>query len=316
MNEEWARISPNHALLVTAACAPTQPARLAWERWSRATDLEDADAVAQQLLIEIACRADVLLSSDLLQGRVRGLYRHAWTANTLMLQQMRPTVDALANAGVGFGCLDRAGLAPYSQSKVVVTTGGPLDVVIRKAAAATASHVLSEAGHRKVEPANPARGQAGTRLRVWTRALPVRDVAAEDAVWSRAAPPGDDHLGYRLRPADLVLRALVRAARGHAYALAPIWAVHMVSALQVTPDTTAMAVADQAAACGVVSEALRGITVLSELVDAESIRPAAEALRCAVSARTGPTRAGRLARRLRRRGTAAHQHDATIWQLP
>jgi len=189
---------PDQVLLLRAALLDDEPARAAWREWRSAVDLDAVDAASFRVLP---------LAWHNLQGsgvddpgleRCRGIYRHTWSKNQLVLHRTAPALEALRAAGIPLLVLKGAALAHLVYPTPGTRPMNDVDVLVPACRAAEARAILEGAGWRptlelpaSAVPFLHALGYsdgAGAEIDLHWRALWEARPGAEDPFWAHARP--------------------------------------------------------------------------------------------------------------------------------
>ncbi len=212
-------------LLLRAALLEGEPGRTAWERWRAVTDIERLDTGSQRLLPQLFRNVQTDAAGDPLLERLKGVYRHAWSANGLLLRDARHLLEALARAGIPTVVLDGIALVTLYYRDPGARAIDSITVMIAPEDIPMAVRVLVEEGWGSAEVAPLTRpGRYTSQARLLGARRPVDllwDPFPEgchpdirEAFWKNAEPA--EIAGIRshvLAPADELLRVCVRAAR-------------------------------------------------------------------------------------------------------
>lgn len=94
----WSR--PDQMLLLRAALLDGEAALEAWRRWREGADLDGVDPGSFRLLPVLWHDLSRLGVDDPILERCRGIFRHAWSKNHLLLHRVRPVLAALEDSGI------------------------------------------------------------------------------------------------------------------------------------------------------------------------------------------------------------------------
>jgi hypothetical protein len=135
------------ALLLQAAIAPDEDVIPAFLAWQKLVDLDDhIDGGSFRLLPMVYDRLRRLGSTDPLMGRLKGVYRKAWSEMQTLLHATAPALAALHDAGVPTMLIKGAPLALSIYPSVAARPMMDLDIVVRKPDVAKAKQVLHTCG--------------------------------------------------------------------------------------------------------------------------------------------------------------------------
>lgn len=106
------RLSPTseQRLLLRAALLEGDAGREAWTQWRTHADLDRLDAGSRRLLPQLYRNLPPEAAGDPLVEKLKGVYRHAWSANGVALQAAGRALGALAQAGVRTAVVDGTAL--------------------------------------------------------------------------------------------------------------------------------------------------------------------------------------------------------------
>src|SRR5688572_8020735 len=107
------RIAPPQRLLLRSVLCEADAAGEAFAEWRRRVDLDLIDPESNRLLPLLARRLDDIAPTDPVRDRVRGIYRHAWVRNQLILRDAASLARALGDGGVPVLVLKGAALLRY-----------------------------------------------------------------------------------------------------------------------------------------------------------------------------------------------------------
>lgn len=207
-------ITDQHRLLLVAALAESDDARVAWARWRERVVFDDIDATSARLLALLARRPDVIDADDPVHGRVLGIYRRAWVGNERSMAAASVACDALASAGVDVLHVEACTLASMLDDHGT----RPLydvDVCVRRRSMRTALGVLASLGWTAEHRTLRARRQRwphrlerdGARLRVLDDApWPGADLG----VWDRSRSGSVPGIRFLSAP-DAAVHAAIRS---------------------------------------------------------------------------------------------------------
>lgn len=122
--------TPTQRLLLTASLATGQEARRAWDEARPTLDLDHLEPGTFALTPLLYRRLEAWRADDPTFAKLKGLYRHAWARNQLLLDQLKSIVEAFRQADVellvGGGCLlvaavyPETGLRPLDRLDLIV----------------------------------------------------------------------------------------------------------------------------------------------------------------------------------------------------
>jgi len=188
--------SPAQRLVLHAALDDHEAGWRAWSAWSRAIDFDDVDHGSQRLLPLVYRNLGTESFDPQVGGRLKGLYRRAWTRNQMLFRSTGAVIGMLRDKGIESLVLKGASLAVRTYEDAGVRPMEDVDVLVPFERAADAARAFEEAGWRAAKP-NPLEwmrvhhslnflGPEGgsVDLHWYTLWQP----AAEDPVWSAAVP--------------------------------------------------------------------------------------------------------------------------------
>jgi hypothetical protein len=157
--------TPTQQLLLTASLAADEEARRAWDAARPTLDLDHLEPGTFALTPLLYRRLEAWRADDPSLAKLKGLYRHAWARNQLLLGQLKPIVEALRQSDVellvgGGGMLVAAfypetGLRPLDR----------LDLVVHAEDAERSAAALRSLGWNAAETEDVAR--LGRRPAAW-----------------------------------------------------------------------------------------------------------------------------------------------------
>ncbi|HEX6754067.1 MAG TPA: nucleotidyltransferase family protein [Solirubrobacterales bacterium] len=212
------RPTPEQLLVLHAALDEPQAAVTAWESWRAAVEFDDVDGGSMRLL-PLAYRN---LGPDAFDaevaGRLKGLYRRAWSQNQLLFKRAAEAIGALEAAGIETLVTKGASLALLSYGDVGARPMDDADVLVPIARTREAIEILAAAGWRadhddplawtQVHHSLGFVGPGGGNVDLHWFALwqPARD----DELWKAAVPMKLAGVATRAPcPADQLLLACV-----------------------------------------------------------------------------------------------------------
>jgi hypothetical protein len=229
---EHALPDPAQTLLLRAAVAEADAARAAWEQWYPTTDIDALDWDAHRMfpLLYRNLEAVGIDCPDL--PRLKGVYRHYWYANQLLLRDARVALQALRDNEIETLALKGLALTAMHYRDGGTRPMNDVDVLVHPRDAPSAVRVLRELGyvHRgplplevelRIRHAIPLYSESGREL----QARGHGTGAPLDLHWyTRASSVGDEDLwidsvplviaGVETRalcPSDQLLHACVRS---------------------------------------------------------------------------------------------------------
>lgn len=266
-------------LLLRAALLDGPEGREAWEVWRRETDIERLDPGSQRLLPLLYRTARSYAADDPLLDRLKGVYRHTWSANGLLLLDAGRVLRALVRAGVHVVALDGTALVVRYYQDRGARAADSIAVLVSPDDVPMAAGVLAEEGWRSDPPDLPGAGPYTSQARL------VGGHRAVDLLWDpfpegcgpgigdefrASSEPGEvAEVACRLlSPTDELLRTCVRAARWE-----EIPSFRRLADAQVILRTAGARVdwdrlADHAVRVGVVLPVLAALSLVREVLDA------------------------------------------------
>ena len=221
------RLAPTaeQCLLLRAALLEGEAGQKAWKRWRGGADLERLDAGSQRLLPQLYRNIQAHATGDPLLERLKGVYRHAWSAHGMFFSDARRLLEALARADIPAVVLDGSALVTLYYRDHGARAIDSMVIMISPDDVPRAAKVLAGEGWGSAEPERltrpgPYTSQArllGARRPVDLLWDPFPEGCHPDirgAFWENAEPA--EIAGIRsqvLAPADELLRVCVRASR-------------------------------------------------------------------------------------------------------
>jgi hypothetical protein len=139
--------SGSQALIVRAAVAPDAAVVPAFRAWQAAVDLDGhVDGGTFRLLPLVYDRLRRQGCDDPLMGRLKGIYRKAWSETQTLFHRTAPAIAALEAAGVQTMLLKGAPLALGFYPSVATRPMMDLDILVRPEQAAAALAILGGLG--------------------------------------------------------------------------------------------------------------------------------------------------------------------------
>jgi hypothetical protein len=149
--------TPAQALLLRAALLHGPEALDAWERWKASTDIDRIDRGSHRLLPLVYRMLEREGVADPLLARLKGVYRHTWSRNQLMLHALAGGVRALQEAGLEAMILKGAALSLVYYRDLGARPMDDVDVLVRTGDAERALELLRARGWRPELAIPPAR---------------------------------------------------------------------------------------------------------------------------------------------------------------
>jgi hypothetical protein len=149
--------SEDRRLLLRAALLDGEPGRAAFALWRSRQDLADLEPVSYRLLPLLYRNLERLDVKSADQGRLQGIYRHAWYANQRLIHAVGPGMQLLGDAGVPVVLLKGAALiASSTDGDVGVRPMEDVDVLVPAGDAMRAHDALTAGGWVCQESWDPA----------------------------------------------------------------------------------------------------------------------------------------------------------------
>jgi len=133
-------------LVLHAALDPAEEALGAWERWRGAVELDDVDHGSARLLPLVYRNLGPDAFDAEVAGRLKGLYRRAWSANQLLFGRVAAAIEALERAGIETLAIKGASLALLSYGDTGARPMDDVDVLVPLDRAGEAIEALHGAG--------------------------------------------------------------------------------------------------------------------------------------------------------------------------
>jgi hypothetical protein len=184
------------SLVLHAALDERADAVAAWERWRAAVDFDDVDHGSMRLLPLVYRHLGADAFDAEVAGRLKGLYRRAWSQNQLLFRRAAEAVVALEERGIETLVTKGASLALLAYGDVGARPMDDVDVLVPIGRTGDAIEALREAGwepehddplawtevHHSLGFAGPGGGNMDLHwFSLWQ---PARD----DELWAAAAP--------------------------------------------------------------------------------------------------------------------------------
>ncbi len=190
------RPTAEQLLVLHAALDEPQAAAAAWERWRAAVEFDDVDGGSMRLLPLVYRNLGADAFDAEVAGRLKGLYRRAWSQNQLLFRRAAAAIGALEAAGIETLVTKGASLALLSYGDVGARPMDDADVLVPITRTREAIEVLAVAGwqadhddplawtqvHHSLGFAGPGGGNVDLHwFALWQ---PARD----DELWRAAVP--------------------------------------------------------------------------------------------------------------------------------
>jgi hypothetical protein len=186
-------------LLLRAALGAGEDARAAWERFTAAGGrIEELDAASVRLLPQLYRNLEAVgVPGGEAMIKLRGVYRHAWYRNQVLLHAAGSSVRALQGAGIRVMALKGAAVTALYPGGLGTRPMNDVDLLVEPADVDRAVGVLAELGYapagvqplvvaRRIRHAMPFRRADGVEIDLhWHLLVHAGD---DRAVWARARP--------------------------------------------------------------------------------------------------------------------------------
>jgi hypothetical protein len=193
---------PRQVLLLRAALLSGEAALSAWSRWREAADLDAIDSGSYRLLPLLWHNLAAHGVTDPILDRCRGIFRHTWSKNQLLLHRVAPVLRELTEAGIGILVLKGGAMATLYYPTLGTRPMNDLDVLVPAGAAAAARQLLADRGWTPTLDLPPS-------YLPFLHALGYRNAAGSEidlhwrAFWEGARAERDDTLWHASRPVRL-----------------------------------------------------------------------------------------------------------------
>lgn len=244
-------------LLLTAVLGDANSAPHAWREWRKVMDLDEVDFGSQRLLPLLYRNLTALGVDDPELKRLKGVCRHTWSKNQMMMTAGTAVLAALHDQGIETMVLKGAALVMGGYWKAEERPMNDFDVVVPPGQVRAALAVLDKAGFLPAAEGPQSQPRfAPTYLQLW-HSHGFRDRVghqldlhwhvlneccydgADDAFWQAAIPVTWRGLHTRvLGPADQVLHLCVHGMYGRLSEGVSVlrWAPDVVAVLRRHPD--------------------------------------------------------------------------------
>ncbi|MDB4915732.1 MAG: hypothetical protein JWM95_3376 [Gemmatimonadetes bacterium] len=218
--------SRDQRLLLTAVFGPATEAIAAFQQWKLNVDLDsDFGWESVRLLPLVYHRLHSLGVDDALMGRMKGMYRRAWSENHRLFHETAPVIAQLVHHGVDVLLLKGAPLAHSYYGNPALRPMSDLDIAVRRESLHRALALMHDIGWRCTTDPNerrlrfvhalqfvgPERGEIDLHFRVLVEA---NRKGADDAFWSRTEPLAVDGMQVlQLEPAFMLLHVVIHGLR-------------------------------------------------------------------------------------------------------
>ena len=217
-------LSREHELLLRATLGHGQVVIDAWNEWQQRFDLVTVDADGYVLLPQLYLRLRQLDVAQASPAKLRGIYRHTWCRNQVIMTRMAGALSLLRERGIGCLLLDGAavmatspfGLRPLEQFGFLVpgTRFADATAIFRREGWAQRSDW--EEGGQRLAHSLGFRHSDGTPCAIYRSVLSESTPSwADEDCWQHAiASTVQDVPVSVLSPTDQVLRLLVEVGMG------------------------------------------------------------------------------------------------------
>jgi hypothetical protein len=139
--------TPDQELLLKAALMHDDEAVAAWKEWQSRVDLENhLDQGSFRLLPLLYTILQKKGIDDPLMGKLKGIYRQAWSKNQTLFHEMAPVVKHLQSAGIKTMLLKGAPLSLLYYKNNGARPMADIDVLVPRAQVLQAYRLLNKAG--------------------------------------------------------------------------------------------------------------------------------------------------------------------------
>lgn len=224
--EGW-QPTAEQALLLRAAVLQKAPALEAWRRWRARSDFDALDRTSLKLVPQLYRNLVQHDVTDPLLGKLKGIYRFAWSRSQIRLRTTAGVLTALHEAGVATLVLKGLALAALHYRDHGARPMDDVDVLVPWSQAAAAMDVLTSNGwaapaagpptrHIAYRHAAEFREPAGGKLDLhWNVFFECCGPAWDESFWRAAVPVEIGGVRTRaLCPADQLLHVCVHGAVG------------------------------------------------------------------------------------------------------
>lgn len=142
------RPSAEQLLVLHAALDPPEPARHAWESWRAAVDFDDIDHGSLRLLPLVYRNLGAEAFDREVAGRLKGMYRLAWTRNQVLFRRAADAIGHLSGAGIETMVLKGASLSLLTYENAGVRPMDDVDVLVPFGRRGDAVETMRAAGWR------------------------------------------------------------------------------------------------------------------------------------------------------------------------
>ncbi|MBX9704740.1 MAG: nucleotidyltransferase family protein [Gammaproteobacteria bacterium] len=137
-------------LLLQAGCLPAQAALTCWEQWHKQVDIQNLEAVSEQLLPLVYCNLQRIAGESVDFNTCKSTYRHTWVDNNLLFHNVSPILQQLAQCGITAVVLKGMAECIYYYEDLGARSMGDVDVLVSSQQALIALDILLAQGWRLV----------------------------------------------------------------------------------------------------------------------------------------------------------------------
>jgi hypothetical protein len=200
----------------------------AWQQWLSRVDIERLDAESTRLLPQLYLNLRTLGVEHPMISKLKGVYRHHWYRNRLLLPQLAMLVARLRELGVPVMLSNSAAVIASCHSQIGARTMDGAGIAVPTTAVRVATKLLTEAGwtptQRTAAQLTDAylqaaddhlfRNQAGLSINLQWRLLQQHAaMEAEDDLWNSAQAVRIEGAEVpSMNPTDLLLLLCVQSA--------------------------------------------------------------------------------------------------------
>ncbi len=138
--------TPDQELLLDAILLPGDEAAEAWQKWQQHGDIDHLEPASFQVMPLLYWNLAREGIDDPLMGKLKGIYRMAWSRNQWLTSRLLPTLRALHEQDVAMMLLKGAALNALYGEQYGIRLIGDVDLLITKADAVRAVDVLERLG--------------------------------------------------------------------------------------------------------------------------------------------------------------------------
>jgi hypothetical protein len=143
------RPTPEQELLLRAALLQGEAAAAAWEEWRARVDIDGVDAGSYRLLPLLYANLRSLgAASEPLVEKLKGIYRHTWYKNNLLLHRTAGLLRRFSETGLEVLVLKGAALLALYYDDLGLRPMTDIDILVREERAGLAASLLQGLGWR------------------------------------------------------------------------------------------------------------------------------------------------------------------------